>query len=67
MTYTSDPVNGFNAVVDRHGGAVAVAKPVAHAAIAPIGHAHPAVAGPVLRAAGPLVAGHPLGRAAIVG
>jgi hypothetical protein len=42
VTYTSDPVNGFNAVVDRQRPAVAVAKaPVA--VHAPIAHVAPAV------------------------
>jgi len=43
VTYTADPVNGFNAVVDRQAPGVAVAKvaaPVAHAV-----HAAPAYAG----------------------
>jgi hypothetical protein len=53
VTYTSDPVNGFNAVVDRQAPAVAVAKvaapvvaaaPVAYAAapaVAKVHHAAP--------------------------
>jgi len=53
VTYTSDPVNGFNAVVDRQAPAVAVAKvhaPVAYAApiakvhAAPVAYAQPAYA-----------------------
>jgi len=54
VTYTADPVNGFNAVVDRQAPAVAVAKvaaPVAYAApavakvhAAPLAYAAPAVA-----------------------
>jgi len=42
VTYTADPVNGFNAVVDRQAPAVAVAK--VHAAPAPVAYAAPAVA-----------------------
>jgi hypothetical protein len=47
VTYTADPVNGFNAVVDRSAPAVAVAAPVAkiHAApIAPLAYAAAPVA-----------------------
>jgi len=47
VTYTADPVNGFNAVVDRSAPAVAVAK-VHHAApvIAKVAHhAHPVAYG----------------------
>jgi len=59
VTYTADPINGFNAVVERSAPAVAkavVAAPVAHyaAAPAPVAYAQPAfraVAQPVLRAA----------------
>ncbi|ODM90987.1 Cuticle protein 19.8 [Orchesella cincta] len=44
VTYTADPVNGFNAVVDRQAPGVAVAK-VAHAPVAhAVAHA-PAYAG----------------------
>jgi len=56
VTYTSDPVNGFNAVVDRTAPHVAVAKvhaaPVAYAA-APVAKVH---AAPVAYAAGPAFA-----------
>ncbi|CAL8137540.1 unnamed protein product [Orchesella dallaii] len=38
VTYTADPVNGFNAVVDRQAPGVAVAK-VAHAVAQPVGYA----------------------------
>jgi len=51
VTYTADPVNGFNAVVDRQAPAVAVAK----VAAAPVAYAAPAVAkvhaAPVVHAA----------------
>ena len=58
VTYTADPVNGFNAVVDRSAPAVVkaavpavakVAAPIAYAApavakvAAPVAYAHPAV------------------------
>jgi len=41
VTYTADPVNGFNAVVDRQAPAVAVAKVAAVPAIAKVHHAAP--------------------------
>ncbi|XP_026317662.1 cuticle protein 21-like [Hyposmocoma kahamanoa] len=56
VTYTADKINGFNAVVERTGGAHAVAAPVAKVvAPAPV-----AVAAPVARYTLPAVA-HPWG------
>ncbi|ODM93500.1 Cuticle protein 19.8, partial [Orchesella cincta] len=47
VTYTADPVNGFNAVVDRQAPAVAVQKVAAPVAVraSPIGYAGVGVAG----------------------
>jgi len=50
VTYTADPINGFNAVVDRSAPAVAVAKvaaPVVAKAVAPVAFAQPAFAAPI--------------------
>lgn len=41
VTYTSDPVNGFNAVVDRQRATVAVAKAPVAVAHAPVAHYAP--------------------------
>jgi len=51
VTYTADPINGFNAVVDRQAPAVAVAKVhaapvVAKVHAAPVAYAQPAYAQP---------------------
>jgi hypothetical protein len=60
VTYTADPVNGFNAVVDRQAPAVAVAK--VHAA--PVAYAAPAIAkvhaapAPLAYAAAPIAKVH---------
>ncbi|CAL8072364.1 unnamed protein product [Orchesella dallaii] len=60
VTYTADPINGFNAVVDRQAPGVAVAKVATVAkAVAPVGVGYAGLgvahAGPVLRAG----LGHP--------
>jgi len=55
VTYTADPVNGFNAVVDRQAPGVAVAK-----VAAPV-----AVAQPVLRTASPVLRTAAIGAPAI--
>ncbi|CAL8137497.1 unnamed protein product [Orchesella dallaii] len=46
VTYTADPINGFNAVVDRQAPGVAVAKTVAHAA--PVHAVHAGYGGQIL-------------------
>ncbi|XP_021955245.1 cuticle protein 21 isoform X2 [Folsomia candida] len=65
VTYTADPVNGFNAVVDRQApGVVKAVAPVAPVAVAkvaaaPLAYAAPAIAkvhAPVAYAAGPAIA-----------
>jgi len=54
VTYTADPVNGFNAVVDRSAPAVVKAAPVVAKAI----HAPVAYAGaPIAKAVGPAFLG----------
>jgi hypothetical protein len=70
VTYTADPVNGFNAVVDRQAPAVAVAKvhaapvvaapaPVAYAApIAKVHHAAPVAYAAPAYAAAPIAKVH---------
>ncbi|CAL8108478.1 unnamed protein product [Orchesella dallaii] len=59
VTYTADPVNGFNAVVDR--SAPAVAKAVVAKAVAPVAYAH----APVAKAVAPLAYAAPVAKAAI--
>ncbi|RVE48082.1 hypothetical protein evm_007269 [Chilo suppressalis] len=62
VTYTADNVNGFNAVVERTGGAHAVAAPVAVAPVARVVAPAPvAVAAPVARYSLPVAAAHPWG------
>ncbi|XP_037828493.1 larval cuticle protein A2B-like [Lucilia sericata] len=62
VDYTSDPINGFNAVVRREPLVAAVAAPApvvkaAHVVAAPAAVPFTYAAGPVVRAAAPLVAG----------
>jgi len=61
VTYTADPINGFNAVVDRQAPAVVAKTVAAPVAVAqPVLRAAPvAVAQPVLRAAAPLAIAQP--------
>jgi len=68
VTYTADPVNGFNAVVDRQAPGVAVAKAVVAAPVAvraaPLAVAHHAYAQPIARAVAPVAYAQPAFRAA---
>lgn len=66
VTYTADHINGFNAVVEKSGGAVIAAKPVVAVAAAPA-VAKVAVAAPAITkvayaapavAAAPIAVGH---------